>query len=143
MLSREALIQSLSVFILAFLFNARNKSTRIASYLRRLITKHWIKIHMKFDSANESVLPQAQLKLGVPRSPAPMRCESFRSEISRLRFAALEMTVRRCSPFPTPHSLIKISHDRKVMGDFFIPLLFSSFPLPTPVRFGRNHFRKS
>ena len=50
--SREALIKSLSDFILAFLFNARNKSTRIASYLRRLMTKHWIKIHMKFDSAN-------------------------------------------------------------------------------------------
>mgnify|MGYP007064391947 CR=1 FL=1 len=52
--SKEALIQSLSDFILAFLFNAR---TRIASYLRRLMTQHWIKIHMKFDSANESVLP--------------------------------------------------------------------------------------
>ena len=49
---REALIKSLSDFILAFLFNARNKSTRIASYLRRLMTQHWIKIHMKFDSAN-------------------------------------------------------------------------------------------
>ena len=49
---REALIKSLSDFILEFLFNARNKSTRIASYLRRLMTKHWIKIHMKFDSAN-------------------------------------------------------------------------------------------
>ena len=35
---REALIKSLSDFILVFLFNARNKSTRIASYLRRLIT---------------------------------------------------------------------------------------------------------
>ena len=50
--AREALIKSLSDFILAFLFNARNKSTRIASYLRRLMTQHWIKIHMKFDSAN-------------------------------------------------------------------------------------------
>ena len=49
---KEALIKSLSDFILAFLFNARNKSTRIASYLRRLMTQHWIKIHMKFDSAN-------------------------------------------------------------------------------------------
>nr|WP_297027869.1 hypothetical protein [uncultured Dialister sp.] len=49
---KEALIKSLSDFILEFLFNARNKSTRIASYLRRLMTKHWIKIHMKFDSAN-------------------------------------------------------------------------------------------
>ena len=35
---REALIKSLSDFILVFLFNARNKSTRIASYLRRLMT---------------------------------------------------------------------------------------------------------
>ena len=52
--SREALIKSLSDFILEFLFNARNKSTRIASYLRRLMTKHWIKIHMKFDSFIES-----------------------------------------------------------------------------------------
>ena len=50
--AREALIKSLSDFILVFLFNARNKSTRIASYLRRLMTQHWIKIHMKFDSAN-------------------------------------------------------------------------------------------
>ena len=50
--SREALIKSLSDFILGFLSNARNKSTRIASYLRRLMTQHWIKIHMKFDSAN-------------------------------------------------------------------------------------------
>ena len=49
---REALIKSLSDFILVFLFNARNKPTRIASYLRRLMTQHWIKIHMKFDSAN-------------------------------------------------------------------------------------------
>jgi len=54
---REALIKSLSDFILVFLFNARNQSTRIASYLRRLMRKRWIKIHMKFDSANESVLP--------------------------------------------------------------------------------------
>ena len=50
--TREALIKSLSDFILVFLFNARNKPTRIASYLRRLMTQHWIKIHMKFDSAN-------------------------------------------------------------------------------------------
>ena len=49
---REALIKSLSDFILVFLFNARNQSTRTASYLRRLMTQHWIKMHMKFDSAN-------------------------------------------------------------------------------------------
>ena len=35
--AREALINSLSDFILEFLFNARNKLTRIASYLRRLM----------------------------------------------------------------------------------------------------------
>ena len=35
--TREALNKSLSNFILEFLFNARNKSTRIASYLRRLM----------------------------------------------------------------------------------------------------------
>ena len=35
--AREALIKSLSDFILEFLFNARNKSTRIASYLRILM----------------------------------------------------------------------------------------------------------
>ena len=58
---REALIKSLLDFILVFLFNARNQLTRIASYLRRLMTQHWIKIHMKSDSANESVLPYASL----------------------------------------------------------------------------------
>ncbi|WP_368389161.1 putative holin-like toxin [uncultured Dialister sp.] len=36
-MSKEALIKSLSDFILVFLFNARNQSTRIASYLRRLM----------------------------------------------------------------------------------------------------------
>ena len=56
---REALIKSLLDFILVFLFNARNQLTRIASYLRRLMTQHWIKIYMKSDSANESVLPYA------------------------------------------------------------------------------------
>ncbi len=58
---REALIKSLLDFILVFLFNARNRLTRIASYLRRLMTQHWIKILMKSDSANESVLPYASL----------------------------------------------------------------------------------
>jgi hypothetical protein len=58
---REALIKSLLDFILVFLFNARNQLTRIASCLRRLMTQHWIKIHMKSDSANESVLPYASL----------------------------------------------------------------------------------
>ena len=50
--SREALIKSLSDFILGFLCNARNNSTRIASYLRRVMTKQCIKILIKSDSAN-------------------------------------------------------------------------------------------
>ncbi|WP_296099527.1 hypothetical protein [Dialister sp.] len=50
--SREALIKSLSDFILGFLCNARNNPTRIASYLRRIMTKQCIKILMKSDSAN-------------------------------------------------------------------------------------------
>ena len=50
--SREALIKSLSDFILGFLCNARNNPTQIASYLRRIMTKQCIKILMKSDSAN-------------------------------------------------------------------------------------------
>ncbi|EHO62828.1 hypothetical protein HMPREF9453_01237 [Dialister succinatiphilus YIT 11850] len=53
----EALIKSLSAFILDFLCNARNGTTRIASYLRSPMTKQCIKILIKADSMNESVLP--------------------------------------------------------------------------------------
>ena len=49
--SRETLIQSLSDFILGFLYRARNHLTRIASYLRKMMTKLCIKIHMKSGSA--------------------------------------------------------------------------------------------
>ena len=52
----EALIHSLSAFILKFLCNARYGMTRIASYLRNPMTKQCIKIFMKVDSVNESVL---------------------------------------------------------------------------------------
>ena len=48
---KETLIQSLSDFILGFLYRARNHLTRIASYLRRMMTKLCIKIHMKSNSA--------------------------------------------------------------------------------------------
>ncbi|WP_367119911.1 putative holin-like toxin [uncultured Dialister sp.] len=51
-MSKEALIKSLSDFILVFLFNARNQSTRIASYLRSPMTKQCIKILIKADSMN-------------------------------------------------------------------------------------------
>ena len=51
-LTREALIKSLSAFILGFLCNARNGITRIASYLRSPMTKQCIKILIKADSMN-------------------------------------------------------------------------------------------
>jgi hypothetical protein len=50
--SREALINSLFAFILEFLCNARNGATRIASYLRSLMTKQCIKILIKANSIN-------------------------------------------------------------------------------------------
>ena len=47
---RETLIQSLSDFTLEFLCIARNSLTRIASYLRRAMTKLCIKILVEADS---------------------------------------------------------------------------------------------
>ncbi|WP_297014219.1 hypothetical protein, partial [uncultured Dialister sp.] len=49
---REALIKSLFAFILEFLCNARNGLTRIASYLRKPMTKQCIKILIKGNSMN-------------------------------------------------------------------------------------------
>ena len=51
-ISREALIKSLFAFILEFLCNARNGLTRIASYLRKSMTKQCIKILIKGNSMN-------------------------------------------------------------------------------------------
>ena len=51
-ISREALIKSLFAFILEFLCNARNEATRIASYLRSLMTKQCMKILIKANSMN-------------------------------------------------------------------------------------------
>ena len=48
---KETLIKSLSDLALVFSYKARNKPTRIASYLRRVMTKHCMKIHAKSDSA--------------------------------------------------------------------------------------------
>ena len=61
--SRETLIQSLSDFTLEFLYIARNNLTRIASYLRKAMTKLCIKILVKADSAIESAFPYGK----VPR----------------------------------------------------------------------------
>ncbi len=49
--AKETLIKSLSDFILGYSCNARNYSTRIASYLRRIMTKQCMNIHTKSDSA--------------------------------------------------------------------------------------------
>ena len=69
--SGEALIQSLSAFILEILCNARNGMTRIASYLRNPMTKQYIKFLIKADSVNESVLPRNQAPtLSIQESPA-------------------------------------------------------------------------
>ena len=48
---RETLIKSLSDFTLEILCIARNSLTRIASYLRKVMTKLCIKILVKSDSA--------------------------------------------------------------------------------------------
>ena len=56
-LIREILIQSLSDFTLEFLGIARNNLTRIASYIRKAMTKLCIKILMEADSAIESAFP--------------------------------------------------------------------------------------
>ena len=54
---KETLIKSLSDFILGFLYRARNHLTRIASYVRKMMTKLCIKILVKSDSAIESAFP--------------------------------------------------------------------------------------
>ena len=50
-LARETLIKSLSDFTLGFLYMTRNNLTRIASYLRKAMTKSCIKILVESDSA--------------------------------------------------------------------------------------------
>ncbi|CUP61072.1 Uncharacterised protein [Bacteroides xylanisolvens] len=54
---KETLIQSLSDFTLELLCIARNKLTRIASYLKKAMTKLCIKILVNADSAIESAFP--------------------------------------------------------------------------------------
>ena len=48
---KEMLIKSLFDFTLEFSCNARNNPTQIASYLRRVMTKRCMKIHVKSNSA--------------------------------------------------------------------------------------------
>ncbi len=58
---KEALIHSLSAFILEFLGNARNGMTQIVSYLRSPMTRQCIKIFMKADSMSGSVLRRGEI----------------------------------------------------------------------------------
>ena len=51
LLPKETLIKSLSDFTLGFLCIARNNLTRIASYLRKVMTKLCIKILVESDFA--------------------------------------------------------------------------------------------
>ena len=48
--SRETLIKSLSDLALVFSYKARNKPLRIVSYLRRVMTKRCMEIHVKSDN---------------------------------------------------------------------------------------------
>ena len=56
-LFKETLIQSLSDFTLEVLCIARNNLTRIASYVRKAMTKLCIKILVGSDSVIESAFP--------------------------------------------------------------------------------------
>ncbi len=49
--ARETLIKSLSDFTLEILYMARNNLMRIASYLRKVMTKPYIKFLVESDSA--------------------------------------------------------------------------------------------
>ena len=51
LLTKEALIKSLSDFILGYLCIQRNNQTRMAGYLRKVMTKLCIKILVESDSA--------------------------------------------------------------------------------------------
>ncbi len=56
-ISREALIKSLSDFILVFFIQRKESVDANSELFKETDEVDWIKIHMKFDSANESVLP--------------------------------------------------------------------------------------
>ena len=76
-IARETLIKSLSDFTLEILYMARNNLTRIASYLRKVMTKLWIKILVKFDSAIESAVLWHSLEMTMQEKVPPF--PSFRS----------------------------------------------------------------
>ena len=106
-LSRETLIQSLSDFTLESLCIARNNLTRIASYLRKVMTKLCIKILVKSDSAIESAFPLhcGQYRIGTGREKMPYWYVFLRSHRRHLSVCkedfslTLEMTIRETEVF--------------------------------------------
>ena len=114
----ETLIQSLSDFILGFLYRARNHLTRIASYLRKMMTKLCIKIHMKSDSAIESAFPYILSYLAFPvvgQMPRDLQCGIkmtafyvfFRAATCLWKLLRPQSLENQSSP---PPRLSKISH---------------------------------
>ena len=83
--SRKTRIHSLSDFTLEFLCIARNNLTRIASYLRKAMTKLCIKILVKADSAIESAFPYGK----VPR----------RGQIGHRRYERQLRKAERCAAY--------------------------------------------
>ena len=116
-LSRETLIQSLSDFTLESLCIARNNLTRIASYLRKGMTKLCIKILVKSDSAIESAFPLhcGQHHISTGRETMPCCCVFLRSHRRRLSICkedfslTLEMMIRKSDVSKSP-SLLVTSH---------------------------------
>ena len=109
-LSRETLIQSLSDFTLESLCIARNNLTRIASYLRKGMTKLCIKILVKSDSAIESAFPLhcGQYYISTGRRMMSCCCVFLRSHSRSLSVCkedfslTLEMTIRESDVSKSP-----------------------------------------
>ena len=95
-LSRETLIQSLSDFTLESLCIARNNLTRIASYLRKGMTKLCIKILVKSDSAIESAFPLhcGQYDISTGRETMPCCYVFLRSHSRSLSVCKEDFSLR-------------------------------------------------
>ena len=126
-LSRETLIKSLSDFTLEILYKTRNNLTRIASYLRKAMTKSCIKFLVESDSAISSAFPQhwvsiAQALAGKRRLGATYfcfhTCIVYRSARKISRFARNDDT-------RVPQSLI-LSHSSLLSNFWGYPFPVSS-----------------
>ena len=106
-LSRETLIKSLSDFTLEILYMTRNNLTRIASYLRKAMTKSCIKFLVESDSAIESAFPWhcGQYRMGTGRETTTWCYVFLLSHMHRLSVckedfsATLSMTIRESDVF--------------------------------------------